>query len=215
LRLHRLNVSYEEVNPASDKSGTIAFNNINGTITNISNIPAVMKAYGHTIANVEGSFMHAVPVRGSFSFDLKRSSGGNFSMQMSIGQLNKEIINPIAEPLGLFTVKTGTITKADTRLEGDNYSSNVNMLMLYSDLHLTPLKKGSGADTSLHKKTVTGFFANAFVIKNNNPSHGDDPRNVNVMVTRDTSQAFFGFVWKSILTSILKTTGIPEKYANR
>ena len=158
--------------------------------------------------------MNAVPFTSNLSFDLKKYKTGNFSMQMSIGGLDKNIINPIAEPLGLFTVKTGAVTSADTKIEGDNYTSNVNMLMLYNDLHLMPLKKDDGTDNGVHKKPITGFFANVFLIKNANPAHGNDPRIVQVKVERD-GQAFFGFVWKSMLTAILKTIGVPEKYADK
>jgi len=215
IRLHGLSVSYEELNAAVNKSGTVTFNNINGIITHISNIPAVMNTYGYTTVEVKGLFMNKVPLTSNFSFNLKKYKTGNFSMQMSIGGLDSHILNPIAEPLGPFTVKTGTVTKADTKIEGDNYTSNVNMLMLYKDLHLTPLKKHNGTDTALHKKPVTSFFANVFFIKNANPAHGEDPRNEQVTVERNASEAFFGFVWKSILTGILKTIGVPEKYANK
>ncbi len=215
LQLHNCNVSYEEFNPSADKSGTITFNNINGTIANISNIPNVMKTYGHTTAKLNGLLMNAVSFTSNFSFDLKKYKTGNFSMQMNISSIDKNILNPVAEPLGLITIKTGNIKKADVTINGDNYTSNVNLLMLYEDLHLTPLKKDNSEDTSMHKKTITSFFANVFLIKNANPAHGGDARNVQVDVQRNIQEAFFGFVWKSILTGILKTIGLPEKYANK
>lgn len=213
LQLHELNVSYEEFNPDANKSGTVTFNNINGTITNISNMPAVMKTYRHTIAELKGLFMNTVSFTSKFNFDLTKYKTGNFSMQMSIGKLNKDILNPIAEALGLFSIKTGAVTRANTKIEGDNYSSNVKLLMLYNDLHLTPLKKDSDTDTSMHKKTITGFFANLFLIKNGNPTYLGDPRTVQVQVQRNAEQTFFGFIWKSTLTGILETIGLPKKYA--
>lgn len=215
LQLRKFNLSYEEFNPQSNKTGTITFNNINGTITNISNIPAVMKTYQHTTAKLNGFFMNAIPLTTNFSFDLKKYKTGNFSMQMNIGSIDKSILNPIAESLGLFTVKTGTVTKANTKIEGDNFTSNVDLLMLYNDLHLTPLKKDSGENTTMHKKTITSFFANVFLIKNANPTHGSDVRTAQVNAQRNIQESFFGFVWKSILTAILKTIGIPEKYADK
>ncbi|HYJ65921.1 MAG TPA: hypothetical protein VEV62_19395 [Parafilimonas sp.] len=214
LQLHKFNLSYEEFNSQSNKTGTVTFNNINGTITNISNMPAVMKTYQYTTAKLNGFFMNAVPLTSNFSFDLKKYKTGNFSMQMNIESIDKNILNPIAEPLGLFTIKTGTVTKANTKIEGDNFTSNVDLLMLYNDLHLTPLKKDSGGTTTMHKKTITSFFANVFLIKDANPSHGN-VRNVQVNAQRNIQESFFGFVWKSILTAILKTIGIPEKYAGK
>jgi hypothetical protein len=212
LQLHELDVSYEEFNPDANKSGTVTFNNINGTITNISNIPDIMKTYQHTTAELKGLFMNAVSFTSKFSFDLKKYKTGNFSMQMSIGGLDKDVINSIAEPLGLFAVKTGAVTKAHTKIAGDNYTSNVELTMLYNDLHLTPLKKDE-TDTGMHSKKLTGFFANVFLIKNANPTQLGDPRTIQVKVKRNAEQAFFGFIWKSTLTGILETIGLPEKYA--
>ena len=215
LRLHKMNLSYEEFNPSSNKNGTISFNNIDGTISNISNIPAVMSKYAYTKATLKGLFMNSVLLTSNFSFDLKKSSTGNFSMQMNVDSIDKDVLNSIAEPLGLFTIKTGKVTKAGVKIKGDNYKSEVNLLMLYNDLHLIPLKKNEGNDTSMHKKTVIGFFANTFIIKNNNPAHDNDPRIINTNVNRSPSEAFFGFIWKSILTGILKTIGLPEKFGGK
>ncbi len=213
LQLHALNLSYEEFNPQVNKSGTVSFNNINGSITNICNIPGKMKTNRYTTATLQGLFMNTVSFTGTFNFDLKKYKTGNFSMQISLGGLDKDVVNSIAEPLGLFTVKTGRITKTDIKTEGDNYTSNVALTMLYNDLHLIPLKKDNGTDTSMRKKTITGFFANVFLIKNANPAHGGDPRSVQVTVKRNAGQAFFGFIWKSTLTGILETIGLPKKLA--
>ncbi len=86
--------------------------------------------------------------------------------------------------------------------------------MLYDDLHITPLKPDDNDSSKLKKKSVMSFFANKFFIKNANPSHGDTPRYSEVIVQR-AHNGFFNFVWKTILTSILKTVGIPLKYANK
>ena len=215
LRLYNFNVAYEEFNPSANRSGTVTFNDLNGTITNISNIPAVMKKYQRTTASITGLFMKEVSFNSDFSFDLKNYKTGKFSMQMSIASLSKDLLNPIAEPLGLFTIKTGTVTKADTKIDGDNYTSNVELKMLYNDLHLSTLKKESGTDTTKHKKPLIDFLANTVFIKNENPAHNNDPRIAQVKVDRSTSQAFFGFIWKGMLTGILQTIGLPKKYAGK
>ena len=64
----------------------------------------------------------------------------------------------------------------------------------------------------LKKKSVFSFIANKFVIKDENPSHGD-LKQPEVSVKRDPKESFFNLIWKVTLSGILKTTGIPEKYA--
>src|SRR4030095_1192348 len=96
-------------------------------------------------------------------------------------------------------------------VEGTNASATSNVLMLYNDLHLTPLKKDNDSEGSLKKKTFTSFIGNLFVIKDNNPSNGET-REPEMTVERDHHDSFFNFVWKAILAGILKTIGVPLNY---
>jgi hypothetical protein len=126
--------------------------------------------------------------------------------------LDNTILNPVTEPLSLFTIKKGTMKKATVHIEGNTATAESKMLILYNDLHITPLKVDDGG--SLKKKPFTGFFANTFFIINDNPNKGSTPRNAEVFVKRD-NESFFGFIWKIMLKGILKTIGVPLKYAEQ
>lgn len=86
------------------------------------------------------------------------------------------------------------------------------MVMLYNDLHLTPLKNADSTG-NLKKKTLAGFVANTFFIKDANPSPGESLRNPEVIAQREGGGTFFNFLWKAIFTAIAKTIGIPGKFA--
>ena len=89
-----------------------------------------------------------------------------------------------------------------------------NLNLISKDLHITPLKRDKNDTTTLKKKTVTSFIANTFIIKDANPSKGDDVRKPTVTIQRNHYDGYFRFVWKSVLAGILKTTGVPQKYMN-
>jgi hypothetical protein len=114
--------------------------------------------------------------------------------------------------LGLFSVKRGTKQKASANIEGNNLTARGKIIMIYNDLHISPLK--TDEDNNLRKKSVMSFLANTFYIKNENPTKGDAPRSADIVVKRD-NQSFFGFIWEVMLTGILETIGVPLKYAEQ
>jgi hypothetical protein len=212
INFHQLNVEYEEYNPTSEQSSTIYFANIYGVLTNITNVPAEIKKNSKTKFSGTGLFMKQVPLTCKFQFDFSKHKTGDFSVDINLGEINKDVLNPFTQPLGMFTVKSGTMQQGNAHIEGNNFSAKCKLQMLYNDLHLTPLKKD---DDGLKRKTITGLIANAFLIKNNNPSHGEAPRTEDIFIQRKESYGFFTLVWKAMLTAIVKTIGIPGKYADK
>ncbi len=214
LYVHKVNISYEEYSPQSMQSGTVYFDDVNATLNNITNIPASIKANKLFACSGSGLFMHQIPVTAGFQFNLAKSPTGDFSADIHIAAMDKTIVNPVAEPLGMFTLKSGTIQEATAHIQGDNFKAKAKIIMLYNNLHLTPLKN-TDSTGNLKKKTLTGFFANTFFIKHANPSPGKSPRNPEVITQRDGKGTFFNFLWRALLAAIVKTIGIPRKYANQ
>ena len=214
LRLNNIDVSYEEVNPDIKKSATAYFDNVIGTMTNISNLSEDIKKGKHITFSGKGLFMHKVPMTGKFSLDLAKYKTGDFTADLTMDTLENTTINPIAETLSLFSVKKGQMQHASAHVEGNNVKAKGVISFYYTNLHITPLKKDSADDGKLKKKTFTSFFANTFLIKNSNPRNGDFRRPV-YYVDRETRPNFFNFIWVTILTGICKTIGIPPKFVVR
>lgn len=212
INVKQVNFSYEEHNPVSDKNGTVYFDNLTGTMNNVSNISNEIKDKPSLIFSATAKFMHVVPFAARLAFNLAKHLTGEFAADIKIDSMTKEIINPIAEPLGMFSVKSGIMQNIITHAEGNNFKSNGKITMRYKDLHISPLKKDEQGN--LKKKTVTGLLANFILIKNENPK-GNDLRQPDFSVVRTTHKNFFNLLWKSILTGIVKTVGIPEKFAEK
>ncbi len=210
LDLHNIDITYEEHNPLSDQNGMIDFDNVSGTINHISNMPAEIKH--HPITDFSGTalFMHQVPMTAKFGFDLSKSTTGKFSVDITMNTLDNTTINKVSEPLGLFTIKTGQIQHAQGHMDGDNFRTNGTITMQYNNLHITPLKKDKEEKGKLKKKSVTSLFANILFVKNENPQD-NELRKPNFTVERNQYSSFFNLVWKTILTGILKTIGVPVK----
>ncbi|MDB5199463.1 MAG: hypothetical protein JWO92_1426 [Chitinophagaceae bacterium] len=209
LDVHNVNIAYEEHNPLSEQNGIVYFDNLHGSINHISNIPAEINMHPVTDFSGTALFMHHVPMTAKFKFNLLKYRTGDFSVDITMDTLDNITINKISEPLGLFSVKTGQMQHAQGHIDGNNSGTSGSISMQYNNLHLTPLKKDEQKG-KLKKKVLTGFFANILLIKNENPK-GKELRQPNFTVERDKETPFFNLIWKTILTGILKTLGIPVK----
>jgi hypothetical protein len=212
LTFHHYKVAFEEKNPDSKKSATLFFDDITGTARNISNVASDIKKDRYLTINTKCLFMHKVPLTTTFRFEMSKVHSGAFTADIFMDTLRKDIVNPVAGPLGLFYVKKGEMESGTAHLEGNDLTIKGTVSFDYTDLHIDPLKKSKGDESKLKKKTFTSLFANAFVIKNSNPEKGNDLRKPVFSVARGNNTNFFSFVWASVLTGVLKTIGIPVKF---
>jgi len=215
LNVKDLDIVYEELSKLSGKTRKVYVTDMHGAIFNLTNLPAAIKRNKTTTVVSSGTFMHILPATLTLHFDLSNYKTGAFSASLkSEKNIDGPILNSIAEPLGLFSIKRGKLNELVSNVSGNNYNASANVLMLYSDLHVTPLKKDAQNPGNLKKKSVTSFIANTFVLKDENPSKDGQVRRVNASFTRK-SGTFFNLVWKTSFVGILKTIGAPERLANQ
>src|SRR5678816_284722 len=166
-----LDIVYEEHSKLSGQTGKVHINNLHGTINNLTNLPDAIKRNQTTTVSASGSFADVVPVSLKLNFDLANYKTGAFSAQLKTEKgFDGPKINSIAQPLGLFMVKRGELQELTSQLEGNNQQAQGTVLMLYKDLHITPMKQDQQKTGTLKKKSVTSLIANKLVLKDENPS---------------------------------------------
>ena len=159
--------------------------------------------------------MHKVPLTNSFQFDLSKHKTGDFTMDLDIGFMDSTILNPIAEPMGEFMIKKGTIKRGIAHVKGDNFRATGRGLLLYKDLYMVALKKDKDKPGGVKKKSILSFIGNVLLIKNANPSKDDTPRYKNFGSERGIHTTFMNLVWKTIYIGVLKTIGLPPSFAEK
>jgi hypothetical protein len=207
LRFHELKVIFTQYNPETRSMGKVTFNNINGAARHITNIPAEIKRSPFTLLSAKGLFMNKVPLTVSLKFDLSKVKTGQFAAEVRMDTLDNLIINPIAEPLGRFTVKKGKMQQGIAHVDGDNNNLHGTLELYYNDLHITPLKSDS-SNGQLKRDHMKSLVANSVYIKNENPQ-GGELRNPDYIIVRDHHLNFVSYIWATIMTGILKTIGVP------
>jgi hypothetical protein len=211
VNIHNLSVEYEEFSPESMQSGKVSFSRITGSITNVTNMPAFIQKNHACIAAASGLFMQTVAMKASMVFNLSRHANGGFSVDVQVDSIHKELVNPVANTLGLFDIKSGTVYKGNAHVQGNNFSAKASGTVWYDDLKVAVLKKNK-ANGRLKNKTITSFIANTFIIKKSNPEKGEAVRSAAVVLQRGHKYgSFFNFVWGAIRYGLLKIIGVPVK----
>lgn len=205
LLIHHLNISYEEFNPKSEQKGKIYFDNVNGVVSNITNMADQihdnkwMKVIGST------KLMHTALLKATFNFDLIKYKQGVFSIDATLGKLDGKILNPVTKPLGLFEIKEGTINKLEAHINGNNLNATGKILLLYENLKINAFKKDEDKKGAIKKRGFISFIANNFIIAKSNPSKGNILIHASAFYQRDIHKSFFNLIWKTILTGITNT----------
>ena len=201
-------VEYKERNHITRQAGKVQFYNVNGTITNFTNDKKVENKV--MTAALNASFLNQAPLRSKWTFYLF-DANGRFDVSGSVGPMDAQNLNQLAEPMGPAIFKEGRMDALTFDMKGNNHSMNGTVKMLYDDLKVALLEKDKG-ETELDKKFLTSLLAN-FVIKNSNPKGNDDVRVEQVYLARNTNRSLFNLCWKAIFKGIRQTVGIKQEMA--
>lgn len=212
VNIHGFSIAYTEYYPPSGRDGTLYFDDINGSISNLINIPGNIKAGIWCRVDATTRFMHSIYGRIRMGFDMNRYRSGVYTADINLGSFPGTVLNPVTENLSLFTIKQGTADSCRMHIAGNNTNTTATVRLLYHDLHIITLRKKEDDNGRLKKKNLLSFFMNTLVIRNANPGRKDHPREITATLTRDGSPSFFNFCWRAMRYGILSTVGIPKAF---
>ncbi len=208
--LHHMDVFYTEFNQNSNRTGTISFNNTNGSFSNITTRPEVLKK--NNLCNVELNtlFMNQAKLKLSLVFNLTGEDRG-YSYKGSLGPMNLKAINPATMPLTLLKIQNGTLKQMDFDFKADRRVAKGKLVMLYNDVKVTLLQHDS-LFNKLQSQSVATLYANNFILKHNNPdAAGQTPRVAYVTEKRTSETPFFKYTWHALLAGIKPSIGLDKK----
>ncbi len=200
-------VEYKERNHITRESGKVQFHDVNAVLTNFTNDKNAVKAGETMTATVNSRFLNATPFYSQWTFYLFHPNG-RFDVAGNMGAIDTKLLNPLAEPMGPASFKQGKMNKLEFKLEGTDYQMKAHVKALYEDLKVVLLEKDKGATTT-DKKSFMTLLAN-FIIKNDNPKRNEAPREVDVVLERDTNRSAFWLCWKTLFKGLRETVGIKK-----
>lgn len=210
VKLQRINIKYTELNAKSRKLGYVDFNHTTGTILNLTTNAEALKENKYCDLSLTSYFMNKGKLDINFKFDMVSPRLG-YTYKGHLGPLNLQIVNPAAMTLAMVKINGGKLNSFDFDVKGDRYGSKGRTTVLYKDLKVTLLKPDT-LKNKMTRMTIASFFANAMIIKHNNPDGpGDAPRTIYVNYPRPPEFGFFKTIWKTLLTGIRGSVGYGEQ----
>jgi hypothetical protein len=194
VHINNGNVRYTERGAISEKDGSVFFTKVNGIISNLTNLESYKKKNDVMMVKATCSFLNTAKINTEWSFPLN-SLDGVFTIHSTIGAFDGTKLNPVIEPLGLGSIKSGNIKSYVFDMKGNDHKASGTGTLLYDDLKIK-LLKATGDNNTLKKKGLLSFVAN-ILIKDKNPSNGNT-RKADLSFNRVTTKTFFNLVWKSI-----------------
>jgi hypothetical protein len=208
--LKHIDITYTELNPKSHKIGYVDFKNTGATILNLTtNADALLKNRYCAIV-LDTWFMNKSKLDLNFKFDLV-DKNLTYSYKGHLAPVNLPVVNPAAMPLAMIKINSGKLNSFDFDIQGDRDGARGKVSILYNNLKVTLLKPDT-LQNKLQHLTIASLFANAIIIKHNNPDvAGGVPRSYYVKFKRPADFAFFKTVWKTLLTGIRQCAGYGEQ----
>jgi hypothetical protein len=192
-------ITYTERGQQSEQKGTVFFSRANGTIENVTNIPAYIKQHHLLVVKANARLLGVGNLQTKWSLPLD-TKDGSFIISGYVGGFNASALNPLIEPLALASIKNGTIKSVDFTMEGNDNGAKGSSTLLYHDLKVEALKKDSG---DLKKRGLLSFVAN-LIVKDDNPKN-NIIRKGEIDLERDKTRSFFNLIWKGIFKAAKRT----------
>jgi len=192
VRARRAGISYGELDPRNSSPGVVTFEQLDGTVTNISNDPR--------------RAAHAMAVRASARVMGMGHLSTGFEISLGSDSLRMRYRGTVgAMPLAAFNRFVALNTPAKLRSGqalGLRFDGNVmddsatgRVVLRYRDLKLGLTKRGGGGIGDAIKRHVGSFFINTFKLRRDNPQ--DDGRFVvgQIARRRRPTDDLFPFLW--------------------
>ncbi|MEI6886068.1 MAG: hypothetical protein WCO02_16370 [Bacteroidota bacterium] len=200
---------YEE--QTGDEPGHVFFSRMNVVVNNLTNDSAALKK--NRIMSVDGNsrLMDKGHAQAHFRFDLvnPRDSMWWFA---TIDSVDLREINPMLTKLLPVRISHGFLNKAKITMVNANDATAVgNIQVNYRNLYIQLDLFAKGSFKKIKNELLTDV-ANAF-LPDDNPDYNGRFRDGIIYFKRDTTKAFFNYIWKSTLSGLKSTVGFnsPEQ----
>ncbi len=201
LKIEDAKIKYEERVKPENMGGSIDFENLDATISNVSN---TYKSPILTHINVKALFMEKTPFTADWSFDVQNKND-HFTFKAEVGSMVADKMNSFTEP-NLKVRLEGRTNKTYFTIDGNNETSTTNMKINYSDFKVSVLQKDGE-----RKNKLLSAVANIFISKDSEKKN-DYYREGTAEATRNKTQSVFNFLWISVKNALTKCmTGKNKK----
>ena len=185
--------------------GSISFNEITGKSGNLTNIDTILFDHSELKLKSSTKIMNDGLLTANFTFNMIDPEN-SFAFDGHLTSMSARDFNSLLEATAYVKIESGDIKDIDLSAAGDNFYALGKMTFQYNDLKVSTINKRNLKTTGMGKVVKT-FFANAFVVKKNNPSVKFFPRVGDMYYERDTQKIIIDYVTKTAMSGIVSSIG--------
>jgi len=195
-------IRYGEKDARTKEVGTLAFDEVRGRVTNVTNVADAIRADPWWQIDLRGVFLGHSPITGLFKFDMRNPSG-RFSVDASLQSLDAPALDSVMRPLAKASMRSFHLDRLDAHITGDEGGAKGDVRLRYDHLRVELLKTGPDSG-SLSKKPLLSFLVNRIAVREDNPSGTKPERTAPAVSTRDPQKSFFNLIWKTLYDGVRK-----------
>jgi len=204
-------IAYEEVAVGATKPGKISFNNVHATITGFTSDTMLFSKYNVLQINAACMFMNKGKLNAHYSFPLNTDEMV-FDCSGKLTDMPMQAFNPMLETNANVSMKNGMIDSMIFSFHANEVASTGQMKLVYHNLKIELLNKKNKKAGAI--EDILTYLAHRLVIKEENPSPGEPVRVAEIKYPRDSTRFIFNYSWKSLLSGIKPSLGLPGKITN-
>jgi len=205
VEVKNLDIAFSSRLLDSNPEGTITFKHINAFATNVVNIDSLVFTNPYILVHANTKIMGKGNLTANFNFDMG-DENNSFIYNAHLGSMNAAEFNSILNALAFVSVESGKIKDLSLEAKGDSYYATGKMRFQYNDLKVSTINK-KNLKTKGMGKVIKTFFANAFVVKKNNPALKLFPREGDMYYERDPQKIIIDYVTKTALSGVVSSIG--------
>lgn len=215
LHLAKSFISYEEVGEKADSSGTVFFDDLNATLTHITQDSTAEAPVLIAAANFMGKGKLAIQC--TFSRTKKPAFLKGTLLAFPLPSLND-----ILQPQAKIKIESGVMTRLAFQFRFNDIRSDGSVDLSYHDLKVAGLRKPKKKDRKKDrdkdkdgtlKNEFLSFALNTFIQDDAGKLFTGEKKTGTVLFYRDRKKAIFNFWWKSLFSGIKSSFNIENDKA--
>jgi hypothetical protein len=189
-----------------EKPGTLFFDKINATFTNLTNDSTLLAA--NIVSELRGEAWlmgkGKLDVTLRFFFGDKKNT---FTYSAQVSEMDLREINPMLSNLMPAKIESGTLKKLLIPFVKANDDEAAGKLVFYYNNLNVAIEGQDQRNWTKIKTGVINFAANNLVVNDNNPTKSGNLKTGTIYFQRNKHSSIFNYLWKSIFTGLKSTMG--------
>ena len=164
IQISNSSLTYSELGLKKSESGSIEIQQINGNITDLTNMPKQQINKGQLNAKINASLIGKAGINLELNVPYDNST---FSLDLDVGKMDLTTLNPTLNPLASVEMVSGQMSLIKFQMNAGPIHSQNKLLFDYSDLQLKLINEKSKNKSK--NKVLLSAIANTAIRPNNLP----------------------------------------------